>query len=146
MCLLLAQLIIGFFFLAADVYRTNEANKAGRTCCKAVYILRCLWPSHIIRLHRTVKVILPLRQRLRNKSFIRASTPSRCAGPRRRLCGRGWGRRRRGRSGTRKWPVDKGFGLKKGTSRGELKGCFGPSFQPRVKLFWLFHTIGFFHE
>jgi hypothetical protein len=31
MCLLLAQLIIGFFssFFAAAVYSTNEANKAG---------------------------------------------------------------------------------------------------------------------
>jgi hypothetical protein len=34
MCLLLAQLIIGFYFLffAAAVYRTNEANKVGGTC------------------------------------------------------------------------------------------------------------------
>jgi hypothetical protein len=34
MCLLLAQLIIGFFaffFFAAAVYSTNEANKAGGT-------------------------------------------------------------------------------------------------------------------
>jgi hypothetical protein len=34
MCLLLAQLIIGFFsfFFAAAVYSTNEANKAGGMC------------------------------------------------------------------------------------------------------------------
>jgi hypothetical protein len=32
MCLLLVQLIIGFFsFFAADVCNTNEANKAGGT-------------------------------------------------------------------------------------------------------------------
>jgi len=27
-------------------YSTNEANKAGGTCCLAVYILRCLWLAY----------------------------------------------------------------------------------------------------
>jgi hypothetical protein len=42
MCLLLAQLEIGFFssFSAAAVYSTNEANKAG---LKQSIIFRCLW-------------------------------------------------------------------------------------------------------
>ncbi len=31
------------FFVAAAINSTNEANKAGSTCHKAVYILRCLW-------------------------------------------------------------------------------------------------------
>ncbi len=45
MCLLLAQLKIGFFssFSAAAVYSTNETNKAG---LKQSIIIRCLWECH----------------------------------------------------------------------------------------------------
>jgi hypothetical protein len=44
MCLLLAQLIIGFFSLfAAAVYSTNEANKAGLK--QSIFLDVCGWYS-----------------------------------------------------------------------------------------------------
>jgi hypothetical protein len=33
---------------AAATNSTNQTNKAGRTCHWAVYLLRCLWPSHSV--------------------------------------------------------------------------------------------------
>ena len=48
MCPLLAQLEIGFFsfyfYFAAAIYRTTEANKAG---IKQSILLRCLWSRHM---------------------------------------------------------------------------------------------------
>jgi hypothetical protein len=46
--------LIRLLFFTAAINSTNEANKEGCMCCKAVYILRCLWaPPTLFKFSRT---------------------------------------------------------------------------------------------